>query len=1239
MNGGPLPSARRQILLDPLTGIYSRLTLQSRFQEEINRARRYDETFSVLMIDLDHFKSINDAFGHQRGDAVLIELIQRVQDTVRDSDILFRYGGDEFVALLPRTSKQQALAMSDRLIVAASATPFGGNPPLTLSMSIGIASYPEDGDTPEMIFETADQRAYQAKQTGRGRAVHKDQPRSNEMLFAEVSRLVERDRGLKAGIEFVDRLAENKRSVLFISGPSGSGRSRFLREVGKIARIQGYEVLALRCRPALRGRAYGVLTEACLEAGLPVPSEEGQSFDRNLQAVIEERGRSGLVILGDDLHHADWSTVEIVYQLLNSSVISVEGLAYSLDSRSADRLGFLTQSIPRITVELYPLSLQGMGVWLRSALHWEAPQDFLSWLRAETGGLPAAIHDGLFYIVRRGILTWERENWTLAEDYDTLPLKAWLETQETTSVLNLPLPLTPFVGRDAEIRTAIELLGSTRLLTLTGIGGVGKTRLAIQVATEVASASGAGIGFPQGVHFVPLAAITAVDMLESAIADAIGFQFYGREGARQQLLNFLREKRMLLLMDNFEHLMGAIDLVVDILATAPDVKVMVTSRERLNVRGETVLELKGMEYPSGDGGDEIERYTAVQLFLHLARKSSPGFVLGDIERLYVARICQKVDGLPLGIELAAAWVPLLSCQEIAQEIEHNLDILGESLADVPDRHRSLRAVFDSSWGLLTAEEQMVLAKLSVFTGGFSREAAKQVSGASLPVIAGLSKKSLLRMIPTGPLPSARYELHEVLWQYAAEKLEQVPDVNRTVIQAHSDYYLNYLQEKGSLLNGAQQMDALVFISREFENIRLAWQSAVDARDFRAVQGALDSIYVYFYMRTLLQEAMDFFETTEKTIKCLSEENEDLKLTCAMIQTRLMYFYQHTGRYDQGRECFAHNHELIRSADLPSELAILLLRMGSIHEDIIEHPEAQMLFQESLQLYRALGDKCGITSVLNELGVVAYHRGEYAQSEVLLQEALDTARSIENRWWIGRALINLGNVECDLGKYAEAQAHYEESLVLSRELDDRSAASVALNNLGDIARVTGDLSQAAEYLEASARICQEVGDRLGMAISLENLGEVSYDQGDYAAAETYFQRALGLLQQVGVDPGTISLSYYMGLVATAKGDEKNAWQKFREALVFTSETQSIPFALQAIAAMLPLLSAKGHTRLLMEAFALILNHPGCMDETKLQARKLLEQRGDTIPVQILVEFEGERASAQYARVVQEILALS
>src|SRR5438128_7075965 len=384
---------------------------------------------------------------------------------------------------------------------------------------------------------------------------------------------------------------------------------------------------------------------------------------------------------------------------------------------------------------------------------------------------------------------------------------------------NLPLPRTSFVGRASELEAIDRLLEDPgcRLLTLVGPGGAGKTRLALEAAARRVDR------YPHGVHFVPLASVASPEFLAPALAESIQFAVdavHSGFSAQDQLLDYLSERSTMLVLDNFEHLVDGAGFLSQIIERAPHVELLTTSRERLNVQSEWVFDVEGLGLAENGNGSA----SAVHLFGVRAAQVVPGFALDDAGYAQALRICRLVDGMPLGIELAASWASVLSCAEIADEIEGNIDFLATSMRDVPERHRSLRAAIDQSWRLLTDEQRSAFSRLSVFRGSFDRSAAVAVTGADVRLLHELVAKSLLRRPDFG-----RFELHELLRQYAAEQLRLAPAEESDARERHAHHYAARLRDRETALMGPELAAARDELRGELDNLRAAveWALAAD----------------------------------------------------------------------------------------------------------------------------------------------------------------------------------------------------------------------------------------------------------------------------------------------------------------------------------------------------------------------------------------------------------------------------
>ena len=442
---------------------------------------------------------------------------------------------------------------------------------------------------------------------------------------------------------------------------------------------------------------------------------------------------------------------------------------------------------------------------------------------------------------------------------------------------NLPPERTPFVGREDEITEIKQQLGKTHLLSLVGPGGIGKTRLAVKAAGDVIG------NFEEGVFFVPLAPIRSVKEIVQTIAEALKFPIATHEDPKIQLLRYLQKRELLLIMDNFEHLLDGVGIINEILQTAPAVKILATSRERLNLQSETVLHVVGMAFPAQSDSKDTLSYDSVTLFLQSAKKVRPGFDPSPSEMEQMITICQSVAGMPLAIELAAAWLHILNVDEIATELVKDLDILSTEVRDAPARHRSIRAVFDHSWSLLDQDEREIFVRLSIFRGGFTREAAQQVTGATLQQLAGLVDKSFLSHDPG----SGRLEVHELLRQYAEEHLEKTPEASLSAHEAHAAYYAEFMEQRWEYLKGSKQMGALAEIEADMENVRAAWRYYLDQTNTPQIWKLIYGLWHYHWVRSWNHAGTELFAEAVRTLQDVDDESKALKALSLAFQAWFM----------------------------------------------------------------------------------------------------------------------------------------------------------------------------------------------------------------------------------------------------------------------------------------------------------------------------------------------------------------
>jgi predicted ATPase len=622
-----------------------------------------------------------------------------------------------------------------------------------------------------------------------------------------------------------------------------------------------------------------------------------------------------------------------------------------------------------------------------------------------------------------------------------------------TSHDTLPPHGTPFVGRVAELNVLATLLAdsSCQLITVLGPGGIGKTRVAIELATRLRSVDLAnGPAFADGVWFVALQDIGAPADLISTIADTLRCPLPGVADPHNQLLNWLHPKQLLLVLDTFEHLTAAVDLLSTILAAAPHVKLVVTSREALNIQEEWRYPLSGLELPAADHAGGVDQSSAVRLFVERARRVRHDFDLVT-EQDAVVRICQLVEGMPLAIELAAAWTRTLSCAAIAREMTDNLQFLAGAWRNVPARHRSMRAAFDHSWSLLDSDERNVLMRLSVFRGGFGREAAEAIAGATLPILTALVDKSLLRSLPGGHMGTRledQYQIHDLLRQYAAEHLEQSPAGAAQVREAHCAYYVDFLHQRAENVNGQRQREALAEIAADFENVRTAWRYAVDHTRIAEIQRAAYTFYLFHDYQSRYHEGADLFERAAQALS-----GADLTVHLGPVLAELLvclgWLDIRLGRLQQARTVLERSQAILRRLDVsprPGPGTDPLTALGTLACTLGEYAEAARLGEEARRLNEARGDQANLMYAYYVLTNAASAQGDYDAARHYAHQAYALADRLRDRWFMAYILSDQGHVASALGDLTDAKRQYQASYAIREEFGDPEGMAVARANL-------------------------------------------------------------------------------------------------------------------------------------------------------------------------------------------------
>jgi predicted ATPase/DNA-binding CsgD family transcriptional regulator len=475
---------------------------------------------------------------------------------------------------------------------------------------------------------------------------------------------------------------------------------------------------------------------------------------------------------------------------------------------------------------------------------------------------------------------------------------------------NLPADTLPFIGRVHEIHELVQQLTSEklRLITILGPGGMGKTRLSIEVGRKLVG------HFMDGVYFVPLAAVTSAEQIVTTIAEIIGFNFHSDKQPKQQLLEHLQKQHILLIIDNFEHLLDSGGLLTAMLHSTPQAKVLVTSREKLNLAGEVIHILSGLSAPIDTNTNTIADYDAVKLFVETAQRAS--VEVNDAEMVVVARICQLLGGMPLGILLAAAWVDTLAIVAIEVEIKAGLDILEANLHDAPPRHHSIQAAFDTSWNRLKAHEQAVFMRLAVFQDGFTREAAQIITEANIRDLQRLVHTSFIQLLPSG-----RYAIHELMRQYGEEKLRASGEWD-TIHKKYAQYFAEFIAPLSETPWSMASREILAEVNADFDNVRSAWLYQAEQKNIAELRRFLDGIWHFLDQYSRSQEGINLFEPLLTTFQ---DNNDDVTLFRGQLLGRLGWFYSDTGHHQKALELDKQALQIVQEFNATND--ILLIYQG------------------------------------------------------------------------------------------------------------------------------------------------------------------------------------------------------------------------------------------------------------------------------------------------------------------------
>ncbi|HEY8023574.1 MAG TPA: diguanylate cyclase [Burkholderiaceae bacterium] len=1111
---------------DTLTGALDRGSFAATMQQAMARAQEHKAALTLAIIDVDHFKSINDAFGHARGDEILREVTLRMQRTLRNGDKLFRYGGDEFVLILQDANLDQAQALIERLIHAVRDQKFDGSPPVSMTLSIGAASIEETGANLDALLARADARLYLSKRQGRNQlqTTDREELTASTAFSAEEQhggRMLEREGALADIRGFLESLPARKRARLRIGGPFGSGRSRAIIEAGRHAALMGYTVLSLHGRAGYAMRMYAPILEARISGGpwseLPHPLRGTRRLVDELNALLAARNAAGLILLVDGADQIDQSTLTLLHEIVASSDIVQVGVIACADGALAHLLdcGVDTETT------LLPLSMESARLWLRGMLKWEAPGAFVDEFHALCSGLPGLMRANLQRMRDLNLLAPNTEAWSINPEWKaTLRAKPVGTDSKVRSWLAVGDEL---IGREQELAVIKQRLKVGGLLTLVAPGGMGKTHLALQAAAELATE------FADGVHLVQLSGIESNELMLPAILQAIDLRLQGGVAPRRLLLNRTSKASMLLILDSFDSMLHDLSLVEDLVQASPNLRLLITAREPLQLPAERVLQISGLDSASPDAVHSAAQAqqlpgNAETMFLQHARKAFAEFVLADADAVHVSRICSAVGGMPLAIRLAAAWVTVFGCAEIAEKLEKD-----------PQQANAL-SVINYFWAQLSESERSGASALAVCRGGFELAAAQKVAEVSPFFLSALVTKSFLVRNHSG-----RYNMQELLRQYSQRELSTHPQHWRKLRLVHGEYFLDLVEQSATHWHTTNEVFWFARIGGELDNLRAALSAAIDEGRTEHGLRMISALANFWIGRGLILEGLRWTQLVlnQKGIETLpnyapaitaqgklyfwsgqaeqsvrafeaglaAAQKIDSITTTAVCQAWLAASHFRRGRHDEALTLGQKALAIARDAAMPGEHALCLLTLGGVFLERGEQDNARESLLQCVRMLDEQGDGRRRTIALIFFGMLEYRDGHYINAIEKLNEAISFSRSNDDRLNYAFGLTHLAAVDTALGQYRDAQVKLAEAQEILHQAGAYDWEALCQVHSAHVHLATGDHEAMRAALNMALRCAIDSRSVRRQLLVIAAFAELAAAEGDGARAEDFARLAL------------------------------------------------------------------------------------------------------------------------------------
>lgn len=1119
----------KYISTDLLTGIGDKEAFTDRLSQLLASSEE-DKLFSMIIIDIDHFKSINDGFGHRRGDQILSEFGARVISLCRENDFIYRYGGDEFIGLFPNADRRKAVAFAQRLLDKTRLTEFVGDPPLSITLSIGVAEFPQDGSLAKDIFDTADKRLYIAKRNGRDRIVSEESKDTFEMENY-TGRLLGRERELNSFVSFTEEAAEKGRGFFLINGSEGSGKGFFLEAVSAHLELSNYKILTIS---ALNEQ----LSSSSLEQAL---SSYGKS-DSVIDSLYKFTGSSmSLAVILKDAHLIDTFSIENIlnfYTIYPGWMIVVASTSRNLFSKIAEFGGV------SFSVNLGSVSLEDCRAWFRANVMWNPPDELLEWFHKETGGLPGLFVQGLKQLRRRGYLTTKNGQFVVHEKCLDFLLGERLALGVTQEISNLPINLTPFQGRVEELSLLSEYIDSkVKLINITGERGSGRRRLAIKSAEQNE------ISFSSGVCYLDCSQET--EPVSSVIASI--FTLPAGNQSDSILESFLSTENVLFVLTNIDSHSEIKPFLQRFLQSCPQIKFIVTSSSSLKIANEVILPLSGLSTSKQVANMPS---AAAKIFIQTAEIHAGERFVSEDDLQVIEQICLQVRGNPLALELAASWMRVMSVASIYRRIAANPSFLHGN--DEVVLSENLTGIYRQSLKQLPISEKNAALRLTVFAGHFSLEEAEQIADVSPEMMISLLNSSLLVRDDMGIyLPGNTLDYLNQSGKDASEsKGIQVAE------EMHCRHFAAKVATIGSSISmGSDVNRGLSDIKASFRDISRSWKVAVEKGKPAIIEQILSPIFIYCLLSRSFQTGLNLLSDALSN----SSKKLPIKLQAEMLAYQ-SYFAFKVGEFELYQELVGNSLQMVEEiSGFESPLVYRIAGELSLFSGKLVI--AGNYLSKALRLYPKEDisvEKLKVELLLLNCNFLA---GDYQKVRTKLYSLSEKCQKISYRTGEFETKLFYGRLAALEGDFRRAKEIFLRYLSFVKVSGFYELSALVLQEIGKVEVGLGSEAEALDHLLSAVDYYNKVGSPSVLGLKTICLAEA---QGLMKAApetiENQFKEALSIGENSGNASIVIRSLINLALNRITLGSQKSSGDLLKKAIVLSKKLGNKPALIKALFAL-------------------------------------------------------------------------